>query len=156
MKILKIKEVKFVKNPLKEDNWICTEAGYVKYEYKGKIKVLTIEEGFECDLSSIPNGFNCIFPKELIALAQGGFFHDKEYRDYLNRVCESRKEADLLYKAILEKFNFDEYIPVAKFEFKSILKWSAFLFLKKILRRSNSEIFYLVVRAFGWRYYIKG
>ena len=152
--ILNIREVKYIQDKNNKDNFICIESGFVEYKYKGKIKTLIVEEGFECDLSSIPNGFSKIFPKELIALAQGGFFHDKEYRDYIDRVSEDRKEADLLYKAILENLYFNEYVPVAKFEFKTILKWSIFLFLKKILKRENAEIFYLIVRFFGAKYYL--
>ncbi len=155
MQILELKQVKYIQDENNKDNFICIESGFVKYEYKGKIKTLIIEEGFECDLSSIPNGFSCIFPKELIALAQGGFFHDKEYRDYIDRVGEDRKEVDLLYKAILENLYFNEYVPIAKFEFKAILKWSIFLFLKKVLKRENAEIFYLIVRIFGREYYIE-
>ncbi len=152
--ILEFKEVKFEKDTIKENNWICVESGYISYQYKGEVKTIVIPLGFDCDLSSIPKYFEDIFPKELIATAQMGFFHDFKYREMPKLKGDTRKEADLMYKEGLKNLSFDEYVPVAKFKVKAILKWFLYLFLKKILRRTNSEIFYLVVRLFGAKYYL--
>jgi hypothetical protein len=151
--IISITEPKILIDNSKKDNYIVERQGSIIYKINGIVKTKIIEEGFHCDLSSIPVIFQSIFPKTLPALCQGGVAHDTEYRNS-KRICNTRDEADMLYKKILEFYGFDLYVPEFNVIFFDKLKWNLFKIIKFITRESNSQVFYMFLKYFGKKYYI--
>lgn len=138
-----------------KDLYKITEAYEIIYEYKGKQKSLYIEKDFTCDLASIPRFFQSIFPKTSFPFSTASIPHDKGYRKD-DLIITSQEEVDLLFEAILKFCSFDNYV-FPKFIkdrlYLDIYKVWIFKLVKKITKKTNSQIFHFIVSRFGKKYY---